>query len=150
MAVHPLRVLRAVGGDRYGLGYVLAPVLAHPLRSAVLFLPVARQPLPELLRVFGFAGPGLGRAEEQETGLALPVIEGVGDTAGAEHPAEGVRVLVGPDRVILLAALPAEGERHQHAVPIPGDELLALERDVAVLLFLYGGVDGVAAAHELV
>ena len=58
-----------------------------------------------------------------------------------DHPA---------DPVVLLAALAAEHQRQQHSLPVAGDELLPLEREVPLGLGLQRRVDGIAATDELV
>src|SRR5215204_4320975 len=100
----------------------------------MLFLPVTRKPVPEGL--LGFGRPGLGCAEEEETGLALAIIVDIREGPGAKLEAFRGIVREGPDRVVFLPALPAEGERHQHPAPITGDVLLARHGNVALVLRL--------------
>src|SRR5207247_8236334 len=53
-------------------------------------------------------------------------------------------------RVVLLAALTAEGNRVEKEVPVVGDKLLGMDGDEALFLGLDGREGGVAAANELV
>jgi hypothetical protein len=53
-------------------------------------------------------------------------------------------------RVVVLAALPAEGQREQHTAAVARHVVLPLDGDEAPAFGLQGGVDGVAAADELV
>src|SRR5690606_32932458 len=55
-----------------------------------------------------------------------------------------------PDREVLLAALPAEGEVEEQLVPVAGLELLPVQGDVPDPRRLQGSVDVPGPADELV
>ena len=116
--------LSPVGGDRDGAWQVLAAVLADAGIAAVLFLPVAREPLQKA----SSASEGQGSVElKKRKPASLSPSSWMSErVAGMEHQAARGVIRERADRVIFLAALPAEGERHQHAAPVSRDVLLAL------------------------
>ncbi len=136
----------AATAHRHGFGEVFGVAALDPRAVCRLLQPVLREAIDDLVRV---VGPRIGGAEVEEArrrrGLGLMVAEPARDhtahPGAIEDPSGGV---------VLLSAVTTERQRQQHDVAMPGDEALPVEGEVASLLGLQRGEDGVAFADELV
>lgn len=73
----------------------------------------------------------------------------IGKLVGDEGEQARFRILILSDALILLAASPAEYQGEHDLVSLAGDELLSLEGQMPLVFLVQGGVNGIAAADEL-